>query len=272
MTNHSPSYPHSISSPGSPTSVLELFPMEKRASLFASKSIASFRKSRKRPIHGNDSNASTTATTAKSPKRVHFHHRIKARLTLSRRDMTTQERRDYWFQEDEFRAIYRRNESAIESIERSFENNLFDRNVNNSNSSSNNNKSSSSKSNVKQPVCLRGLETQAAYMTSEACRVASTDAVFLEQKRQHDQGIYDDEAIAEVYQKLTMKCQICAHNEAILDRKEVGDDCCDPTDYSDKDSESGDELHLSTPKTTKKKRKPFATVRSWVAKHARKAE
>jgi len=256
--------------------------MEKRASLFASKSIASFRKSRKRPIHGNDSNASTTATTAKSPKSVHFHQRIKARTTLSRRDMTAQERRDCWFQEDEFRAIYQRNERAVESVEREFENNLFDRIVNNSNSNinsnsnsnsrSNNNKSSSIKSNVKQPVCLRGLGTQAAYMISEAYKVASSDAVFLEQKRQHDQGIYDDEAIAEVYQKLTMKCQIYAHNEAILDRKEVGDDCCDPTDYSDKDSESGDELHLSTPKIMKKKRKPFAAVRSWVAKHARKAE
>jgi hypothetical protein len=241
--------------------------MEKRARLFASKSIACFRKNRKRPIHGNDTNASNTATTAKSPKSVHFHQRIKVRETLSCRDMTAQERHDYWFQEDEFRAIYQRNEKAIESIEKSFENNLFDRIVNSSSSSNNNNnKSSSNKTNVKQPACLRGLETKAAYMISEAYKAASSDAVFLEQRRQHDQGIYDDEAIAEVYQKLTMKCQICAHNEAILDRKEVGDDCYDPTVHSDKDSESGDELYLSAPKTTKKKRKPFAAVRSWVAK------
>jgi hypothetical protein len=77
----------------------------------------------------------------------------------------------------------------------------------------------SEKENDANDYCLRGLETKTVRGSSQKRQRKSTarEAVFLEQRRQQEQGVEDPEAIAEAYYDCTDYCQATAHMMGLRD-------------------------------------------------------
>jgi hypothetical protein len=77
----------------------------------------------------------------------------------------------------------------------------------------------SEKENDENDYCLRGLETKTVRGSSQKRQRKSTarKAVFLEQRRQQEQGLENPEAIAEAYYDCTDYCQATAHMMGLRD-------------------------------------------------------
>jgi len=194
------------------------------------------------------SNCSTHSSRSRSRRSrsvVRFSPLVRVKDTWSHRDMSLKEHYDYWLQDHEFLMIKQRNQRTIQLIEGS-------RNNSSSSSSSSNSSSSSSSHDENDPehttagheetdpqqqtqpqqeqlllhkdnFCLRGLETglRNENLRRRSYRYAALEEVFLEQEDQYYAGIYDDEAIAEVYFEVTGECRFRAEYRALQDRKEI---------------------------------------------------
>lgn len=170
-------------------------------------------------------NSATPVSTPQNEKSVSFHTCVRARDSLSRNDMTPEEIRAYWIQEDEYKAINRRNSKIVRKIEKSYDN---EHQNGNSNSNKNKKKQTQKSHNVRaHDLCPRGLEgsLRSEYRTRESAISEAIEKVFEEQEKQYFVGVYDDEAIASAYSRVTSKSLFRAQLRAMLDQKEVEDYC-----------------------------------------------
>jgi hypothetical protein len=157
---------------------------------------------------------------------------VRVKDTVSRHEFSLQERCDYWLDHHEFGMIKQRNQRAIQAV--------LVRNLESSQSLSTtkdeNNHNSCTQHSASKPLpttdeeenedcCLRGLESgfPNENLRKRSYRFAALEEVFLEQEDQYFAGIYDDEAIAEIYYQVTVECRFRAEFRAIQDRKEIED-------------------------------------------------
>jgi len=165
--------------------------------------------------------SSSSSSSHTTSRRVHFSPLVRVKDTWSHHDMTLKEHYDYWIQDHEYLMIKQRNQQTIQSIEAASNDEHDDFGNNNSNT----HRTVSSCSDNDNDHCLRGLETgfRNECLRRRSYRFAAMEEVFLEQEDQYYAGIYDDEAIAEVYFEVTGECRFRAEFRALQDRKEIED-------------------------------------------------
>jgi hypothetical protein len=178
----------------------------------------------------------TTTTTSTTSKSVHFSPLVRVKDTLSHHDMSLKEHYACWLQDHEFIMIRQRNQETIQAIE--------DLQSTNENDNKNDNDmgvqnftttlaefDSDSDSDLVENnndadlLCFRGLENglRDENLRRRSYRFAAFEEVFIEQEDQYYAGIYDDEAIAEIYAEVTVECRFRAEFRALQDRKEIED-------------------------------------------------
>jgi len=148
----------------------------------------------------NDVLDSSIITNSPPQRRVSFARKAKVKPTISIKDMTDSERHQSWLQDHEQASIRKHCQKLIAKVER------FGSKLGNG-----------------RRLCIRGLESQMGdgLRRKQHNRFLSTDEVLYEQERQHIEGYYDDEAIANIYKEISGECQIEAELSAALDRKEI---------------------------------------------------
>jgi hypothetical protein len=121
--------------------------------------------------------------------------------TISLYEMTQEEIKNTWIQEDENKAVRKKCQQIISRVEKSRTSRL-------------------SKDKTKQ-YCIRGLEGF-FHGTKHISRLNVQDIVLDEQYKQyHEQGYVNENEIAKLYRNISMENQIQAQKFAINDRKEV---------------------------------------------------
>ena len=188
--------------------------------------------------------SSLSATLHTSTKSVQFSPRVRVKDTVSRHDMTEEERTDYWLKDQDFLLIKRRNQKIIlatlEAQKReSQKNEAFDDNDDDSvsvsvsviesdcDSQQQSQESSSISDSIsiddEEEYCLRGLEAGLPNenLRRRSYRFAALEEVLLEQEDQYFAGILDEEAIAEVYMEVTVECRFRAEFKGIQDAQEI---------------------------------------------------
>ena len=211
-----------------------------------------------------DSTNIDSTTTPERQRTVHFNPRVRARDTLSHRDMSPIERRAYWIQEDEYQAITRRNARIVRAIERSYDNNDKKKITKD--------KRKNDKPKNPDDLCPRGLESglRSEYKTRETAVMESLEEVFNEQEKQYYIGVYDDEAIAAAYSGACSKSVFRAQLRAMLDRKETEDfmSCDEGADVPIRHTPERSTGNGKTKQriTGSMLRKQIASIRSWVCK------
>lgn len=176
----------------------------------------------------DDTDISTVTThTSNSAKSVRFSPMVRVKDTLSRHDMTLKEHYEYWLQHHDFLRIKQRNLGTIQAIEQHQQ------------SQEENDASNSDfpEQLLSMDDCLRGLESGLSQenLRKRSYRFAALEEVFLEQEDQYYAGIYDPEAIAQVYVEVTVECRFRAEFRALQDRKEIEDYLKQDSDDSDAD-------------------------------------
>jgi len=126
--------------------------------------------------------------------------------------MSLKEHYDTWIQDHEFLMIKRRNQKTVRVVEESGQHEDFGQTPHTSKIVLD-----------ERHYCLRGLESglRNENLRKRSYRFAAMEEVFLEQEDQYYAGIYDEEAIAEVYFEVTAECRFRAEFRALLDRKEI---------------------------------------------------
>ena len=153
---------------------------------------------------------------------------VRVKDVLSRYEMSLEERHDYWLQDFEFLMIKRRNQKTVKKFLQSSDQENETSTTTESEEDSNNPQHSSAQpstivSEEEEQYCLRGLESALPNenLRRRSYRFAALDEVFLEQDDQYFAGIYDDEAIAEVYLEVSVECRFRAEFRGIQDRKAI---------------------------------------------------
>lgn len=151
---------------------------------------------------------------------------------MSRHEFSLQERCDYWLDHHEFGMIKQRNHRTIKAaLVRDLESSQSSSTTKEENKHNSCPQHSASKppttadEEENEDCCLRGLESgfPTENLRKRSYRLGAFEEVFLEQEDQYFAGIYDDEAIAEVYYQVTVECRFRAEFRAIQDRKEIED-------------------------------------------------
>lgn len=187
------------------------------------------------PCSISNSDCSSLATTiATDTKSVSFSPMVRVKDVLSRYEMSVEERHDYWLQDFEFLMIKRRNQKTLQTYLDSHEqecgtSSASEEAENDSNNSAQHTSDTNAISNqdqeqqVQDECCIRGLESALPNesLRKRSYRFAALEEVFLEQDDQYFAGIYDDEAIAEVYLEVSVECRFRAEFRAIQDRKAI---------------------------------------------------
>ena len=131
-----------------------------------------------------------TESTASTEQefRVRFSEKVHGRNTLSYRDYTTEEIQACWYTAEESQRIQRHCSKEIHKME---EGSVF----------------------KDKKYCSRGLErhTTIGAATKVANRRFVINAVLDEQMIQWEEGIFDEDAIAEIYSKANSSCQMRAY-------------------------------------------------------------
>jgi len=142
--------------------------------------------------------------------KVRFSPLVRVKDTLSRHDLSLKERHDYWLQDKEFLHIKRRNQKTIQKM------------IQQESEDGEDSADALPLSNDSDD-CLRGLECAlpSENLRRKGYRFAALEEVFLEQEDQYFAGIYDEEAIAQVLQEVTVECRFRAEFKGIQDRKDI---------------------------------------------------
>lgn len=165
--------------------------------------------------------SSLSATLHTSTKSVQFSPRVRVKDTLSRHEMTEEERTDYWLQDEDFLMIKKRNQETILATLES-QKSAADEN-DTEDSSQQQHEQSSIDITDEEEYCLRGLEAglPTENLRRRSYRFAALEEVLLEQEDQYFAGIYDEEAISEVCMEVTVECRFRAEFRAMQDAKQV---------------------------------------------------
>lgn len=144
------------------------------------------------------SSTDTTAdeTDSSSLKKLTFSNENAIHPTLSRDDISQNEREAAWYNEEEYRVITRSCVKQIRMLERGQE--LRDK-----------------------KYCSRGLESHTKFgaVHKTKSRALSIDMVLNEQDKQIREGILDEESIAFVYQEVSASSQLWANTIGLRDQR-----------------------------------------------------
>ena len=143
-------------------------------------------------------NTESTAATEQEEVCVRFSERTYVRKTLSKKDYTSQEVQACWYTSEENRRIHKRRRKEVRKIDEG--NKLKDK-----------------------KYCSRGLEglTTVGAATKWSKRSLATNAVLDEQMIQWEEGVFDEDAIAEIYCKAVSSCQLWATIVGRRDHRET---------------------------------------------------
>jgi hypothetical protein len=159
-------------------------------------------------------NGSYAATSILEPptKReftIRFSASVTVRETLSRKDYTPEEVKAYWYSHEESKAIRKQRSQEIRRI------NMGERLKD-------------------KKYCSRGLEghTKIGAESKNRIRKVAINAVLDEQWLQWGEFIFDEYAIADIYNDASSRCQIRAHHVAVREHKEDDQDTYEYTRYA----------------------------------------
>ena len=140
----------------------------------------------------------STAATEQEEFRVRFSGRIHVRNTLSCKDYTTEEIQACWYTAEENQRIHRRCSKEIRKMDEGSE--LKDK-----------------------KYSSRGLEghTTVGAAAKKGERRLAINAVLDEQMIQWEEGIFNEDAIAEIYCKASSRCQVRANIVGLKDHRET---------------------------------------------------
>lgn len=135
-----------------------------------------------------------------SHKTVRFAKKSEVKPTISRADMTEDEKNDAWILEHEALCIRKKCSQIINRVE---------------------NYGSVLKNGRK--ICTRGLEKHIKLRNSDTRpkRMEALEIVLSEQKQQYKNGYCDEESLALVYSKISSECQSEAERIALSDQEAV---------------------------------------------------
>jgi hypothetical protein len=138
--------------------------------------------------NSNCSARSSATDTTTVEKFVRFGNKDTFRKTLSIKDYTPDEVRATWYVSEDYQRILRQCQKEIRKINQGGE--LKDK-----------------------KYCSRGLQgfTNAGRAIKERSRILTFNAVLNQQLAQWDEGIFDEDAIAEIYIRTTSRCQMWAN-------------------------------------------------------------
>jgi hypothetical protein len=175
--------------------------------------------------------ASNVATSADTPIRVRFKSNTPSiEYTISRADMTHEEHRNYWLQDEEF-ALIRLRDGYLGNLAEQKQREMAAAAT--QSSATIIPLSSFIPISSQYWICTRGLEfkMKLKFLETKSKRLACLETVLIEQERQWDEHwdggrngsplCYDDEAIAAEYSGVTKGCNIRAQKMAARDRQEV---------------------------------------------------
>ena len=169
---------------------------------------------------------------ANQKKRVHFETQgPSVRYTISREDMTHEEKRSFWLQDEEF-ALIRLRDGYLSTLAEQQQRQMAAAAGQSSESTP---PLSSVPVSSTHWICARGLELKMKlrFLRTQSNRLANLEKVLIEQERQWDEHwdegrnrspfCYDDEAIADVCSGISQDCLVHAQRVAANDRQEVED-------------------------------------------------
>ena len=162
----------------------------------------------------------------KKSRSVHFLSMVAVRKTISRHEMTQEEKYNCWFQANEYLMIKQNNYDTIitndqqqlllaaaaaagqGSSQQQQQQQQHSNILHNSNNNDNMDSESSS-----------SLESES--IRKKTYRLGALEEVFIEQEEQYLGDYYNDEAIAYAYYSVSNECQLHAERIAIQDRKDI---------------------------------------------------
>ena len=154
-----------------------------------------------------------------SRRKVGFEPWVGVKNTISRKDMTDEEKESYWLQDEDYERIRRRIRMIIRRVETYSGDPL---------SSSDMDMYEECKDDIEtrengEYLCSRGLESASKpeSLRKKSHRRNSTQRVLIEQEFQFLQGIHDESMIAELYTEVTSSCKFRAVHRAMEDRTAV---------------------------------------------------
>lgn len=136
----------------------------------------------------------------KSIKKVTFFPEVVMTETLHHKNYSKEERQSYWYSKADYSRIKREFQETLKLV---VSGELDQRDDND----------------AEREHCLRGLEIRLfeRSMERKEVRAKGRMLVFIEQKIQEEQGITNDEAIAEEYTLLSKQCAFEAYNTGLMD-------------------------------------------------------
>ena len=172
----------------------------------------------------------TTITSAQEevPKKVHFNPRTSIHLTITREEMTKEEKKAYWLQDEEFALIRMRDGylgNLVEQKQREIDSGIE--------TDSYVITPSSIAISPQHWICTRGLEykMRLGFLKTKGKRLMCLEQVLVEQERQWDEHwddgrnlspfSYDFEAVALVSYAVSTECKRHAERVAANDRRDV---------------------------------------------------
>jgi hypothetical protein len=149
----------------------------------------------------NCSGKSSATDATAVEKYVRFKKKDMLRNTLSIKDYTPDEVRATWYVSEDYKRISRRCQKEIRKMNKGDRGELKD----------------------KKKYCSRGLEghTNAGFAVKERNRIIAFNAVLKEQLAQWDEGVFDEDAIAEIYIRASSSCQMWANHVGQRDQKRL---------------------------------------------------
>ena len=175
--------------------------------------------------------SNVTATTVDNPRTVRFESNTPSiQYTISRADMTHEEHRNYWLQDEEF-ALIRLRDGYLGNLAEQKQREMAAAATQSSTAIIP--LSSFIPISAQHWICTRGLEfkMKLRFLQTKSRRLACVETVLIEQERQCDEHwdggrnsspfCYDDGAIAAACNMITKECNIRAQKMAASDREEV---------------------------------------------------
>ncbi len=172
--------------------------------------------------------SSTTTTSLDIPKKVHFKPTTTIHLTITREEMTQEEKKAYWLQDEEFALIRMRDGylgNLVEQKQREI--------ASGTSTDSYVITPSSIAISPQHWICTRGLEykMRLGFLVTKNKRLMCLEQVLIEQERQWDEHwddgrntstfYYNFEAVAEVSREISSECKVHAQKVAANDRRDV---------------------------------------------------
>lgn len=184
--------------------------------------------SEKASVATSSTATSSSSTTQDTPRKVHFNPLTSIQFTISREEITEEEKKEYWLQDQEFALIRMRDgylgnlvEQKQREMDAGFATDTYALTP------------SSIAISPQHWICTRGLEykMKRGFLRTKDRRLRCLEQVLVEQERQWDEHwddgrnespfYYDFGALAAVSIDISFECKIHARNVAANDRREV---------------------------------------------------